>query len=128
MADIGNLKKVDIKILVTQDNFHIEVPEFIHKNKRVIDNYEDLANVVIDMLKSRYFFNIEKNHMKDLMDDLVFIFNPGSEENIARVQNLIYDSESDSEESCEDADDDNRFKEIIEKKSRKSDKSDNKSK
>ena len=104
MADIGNLKKVDIKTLVTQDNFHIEVPEFIHKNKRVIDNYEDLANVVIDMLKSRYFFNIEKNHMKDLMDDLVFIFNPGSEENIARVQNLIYDSDSDSDSDISSSD------------------------
>lgn len=98
MADAGNLKKIVINTLVTQDNFHIEVPEFIHRKKRVIDNYEDMANVVIDMLKCRYFFNIEKNHLKDLMDDLVFIFNPSSEENIARVQNLIYDSD-DSEDS-----------------------------
>jgi hypothetical protein len=121
MADVGNLKKVVIKTLVTQDNFHLEVPEFIHKNKRVIDNYEDLANVVFDMLKARYFFNIEKNHLKDLMDDLVFIFNPGSEENIARVQNLIYDSDSESDMSGDDGED-GRFEEIIEKKSKKSDK------
>ena len=121
MADLGNLKKVDIKTLVTQDNFHLEVPEFIHKNKRVIDNYEDLANVVIDMLKARYFFNLEKNHLKDLMDDLVFIFNPSSEENIARVQNLIYDSDSESDMSGDDCED-GRFEEIIEKRSKKSDK------
>ena len=103
MADAGNLKKIVINTLVTQDNFHIEVPEFIHRKTRVIDNYEDMANVVIDMLKCRYFFNIEKNHMKDLMDDLVFIFNPSSEENIARVQNLIYDSdESDGSDESDD--------------------------
>ena len=55
------------------------------------------------------------------MDDLVFIFNPGSEENIARVHNLIYDSDSDGDMSG-DEDEDCRFEEIIEKRSKKSDK------
>jgi len=121
MADVGSIKKIVIKTLVTNENFHIEVPEFIHKKGRIIGNYEDLANVVFDMLKARYFFNIDKNHLKDLMDDLVFIFNPESEENIARVQNLIYDSDSDSDSDIS-GDEDCRFEEIIEKRSKQSSK------
>ena len=110
-TSINCLKKIEIKQLITIDNFHTILPEYIYENKIIIDNYNDLCNVVINMMKNKYFFNIEKNQLRDLMDDMAFIYNPGSDENIARVQNLICDSDSDSDSDGEDI----KITEIVDK-------------
>ena len=96
-TDINSLNKIEIHKLISIDNFHVELPKFINTNNIVIGNYNDLANVIVTMISKRYFFNIEKNHLKDLMDDLVFMYNPSSDDNISRVQNLLCDTDSDSD-------------------------------
>jgi hypothetical protein len=103
-TSINSLKKIEIKQLITIDNFHSILPEYIYDNKIIIGNYNDLCNVVINMMKNKYFFNIEKTQLRDLMDDMVFIYNPSSDENIARVQNLICDSDSDSDSDSDGED------------------------
>ena len=112
---INCLKKIEIKQLITIDNFHIILPEYIYENKIIIDNYNDICNVVINMLRNKFFFNIEKNHLRDLVDDMAFIYNPSSDENIARVQNLICDSDSESDSDDEDI----KITEIIDKNDKK---------
>ena len=101
----GTPKLLQIKNLVTVDNFHVEVPKYIHENKVIIENYDDMCDVIVNMLRSNIFFNIEKNQLKDMVDDLVFIYNPACEDNEARVKNLLCDdsdSESDEEETEEE--------------------------
>jgi len=116
-TSLNNLKKIEFKQLVTIDNFHLIIPQYIYDNKIIIEQYNDICNIVIDMMKNKFFFNIEKTQLRDLMDDMTFIYNPGSDENIARVQNLICDSDSDSDSS--DSDDNIRIKEIVEKSDKK---------
>ena len=111
MADIGNVKKFVIRDTVSADNFHIKIPEYIHNKKILITNYEDLTKVIIDMMKSKVFFNIEKQRLREMMDDLTFLYNPGSDDNEARVHGLICDSDSDEDD--ESSDEENfRFKDV----------------
>ena len=67
------------------------------------------------MLRDKFFFNIEKNQLRDLMDDLAFVYNPSSDENIARVHNLICDSNSDSDSDSDSDGEDIKITEIVDK-------------
>ena len=107
-----NPKLLEIKHLVTAENFHIEVPKFIHKSKVIIENYEDMCDVIVNMLRSNIFINIEKSQLRDMMDDLVFIYNPACEENESRVKNLICDSDDDSDEDEDETEEEFRCSEI----------------
>ena len=105
-------KLLQIKHLVTVDNFHVEVPKFIHENKVIIENYDDMCDVIVNMLRSNIFINIEKGQLRDMMDDLVFIYNPACDDNEARVKNLICDSDDSEDEDEEETEEEFRCSEI----------------
>tara|TARA_B110001469_G_C9622051_1_gene310108 strand:+ start:1478 stop:1870 length:393 start_codon:yes stop_codon:yes gene_type:complete len=120
-CDIGNIKKVEIKELVTIKNFHLKVPDYIHSNKIIIENCDDMVEVVLNMIRQRYFFNIDKNTLRDFMDDLVLIYNPDLDECKNRVMNLICDSDSESD-SCSDEEGGVQIREMSERESRRHEK------
>ena len=41
---------------VTLDNLHEVIPEYIHGNNIIIQNYDDMKEVYLGMLRDRYLF------------------------------------------------------------------------
>ena len=91
MRDIKGLK------LVTIENFHEVIPSFISANKIVIDTFEDMQDVYLRMIKSRFIFTIDRELLLCLLIDLTYMYHPEDDLNKERVLDLLF--EEDDEES-----------------------------
>ena len=89
---------------VTVDNIHIILPQFINDNKIIIGSYEDMMDVILRMIKSKYFFAIDKELLRSSMEDLTFMYCPGDDLNKDRVLSMLEPSDEEDEE--EDAGED----------------------
>ena len=58
------MPKIDNLTLVTVDNVHQVIPAFINERKIIISSYEDMIDVVLDMIKSRHVFNMERDLLR----------------------------------------------------------------
>tara|TARA_Y100000389_G_scaffold112094_1_gene109130 strand:- start:880 stop:1326 length:447 start_codon:yes stop_codon:yes gene_type:complete len=99
MPTIQNLK------LVTVENMHILIPEFINENQTIIGGYEDIMNVVLRMIKAKYFFNMDKNILRGCLEDLTYMYCPGDDVNKDRVVSMLEpsdDEDDDMEDGIED--------------------------
>ena len=102
MPTIQNLK------LVTIENMHILIPEFINENQTIIGGYEDIMNVVLRMIKAKYFFNMDKNLLRGCLEDLTYMYCPGDDVNKDRVVSMLEpsdDEDDDMEDGMEDIED-----------------------
>lgn len=99
MPTIQNLK------LVTIENMHILIPEFINENQTIIGGYEDIMNVVLRMIKAKYFFNMDKNILRGCLEDLTYMYCPGDDVNKDRVVSMLEpsdDEDDDMDDGIED--------------------------
>ncbi len=88
--------------LITTDNFHILVPDFINEKKILITSYEDMMDLIIQMIQGKYIFVIEKDLLRSLMEDLTFMYCPGDEINKERVMLQLIPSDDEDDEDDED--------------------------
>ena len=96
----------DLKI-VTVDELHSSIRSFIVDSKTVIGDYEDMKSLILTMIKAGYMFNMNRDRLRDAMEDLTFMLCPDDDANKDRVERgLEYDddddSDSDSDISCAD--------------------------
>jgi len=86
--------------LVTLDNLHVVIPEYIERNKIIIAEYDDIMNTVLAMIKDKYFFNMDKNILRGCLEDLTYMYCPGDDLNKDRVVSMLEpsDDEDDSDE------------------------------
>ena len=92
MPSIQNLK------LVTIENMHILIPEFINENQIIIGGYEDIMNVVLQMIKAKYFFNMDKNILRGCLEDLTYMYCPGDDVNKDRVVSMLEPSDDEDDD------------------------------
>jgi hypothetical protein len=85
--------------LVTVENLHVLVPTFIVDNKIMISDYEDMINVVLQMIKKRHFFNMDKNILRGFMEDLTFMYSPSDTVNKDRIVAILEPSDDEDDES-----------------------------
>ena len=97
------MPKIDNITLVTIDNIHELIPIFINERKIIISSYEDMVEVVLDMIKSRHVFNMDRDLLRTIMEDLTYTYCPGDDINKDRV--LMQLVASDDEEDDEDDED-----------------------
>jgi len=88
--------------LVTVDNFHEIIPKYISENKIIISEYEDMTNVVLHMIRAKFFFNFDKNVLRGFMEDLTYMYSPDDDLNKDRIINML--ESSDDEDECLDDD------------------------
>jgi hypothetical protein len=88
--------------LITIDNIHIAIPTFISENNINITCYEDMVNVVLQMIQSRIFINIDKDLLRTFLEDLTFMYCPEDDMNRDKVYSLLAESDSDDEEEHDD--------------------------
>tara|TARA_B110000008_G_C16593389_1_gene413336 strand:- start:8 stop:352 length:345 start_codon:yes stop_codon:yes gene_type:complete len=90
--------------LVTINNFHEMVPNYISENKIIISEYSDMTDVILKMIRVKYFFNFDKNILRGFLEDLTFIYSPDDDLNKDRIINMLESSEDeDSDEECHDS-------------------------
>ena len=88
---------IDLK-LVTIDNVHEMIPNYIHENKIIITDYEDMINVVLDMIKNKHFFNMDKNFLRGCMEDLTYMYSPNDIVNKDRIVQILEPSDDEDDD------------------------------
>ena len=89
---------------VTLENFHEHVPEYIHGNNIMIQNYEDTKEVYLGMLRNYYLFTFDRDILIACLTDLTYMYAPGDDVNKDAVIDLLVLEGEESE--CEDDDED----------------------
>ena len=87
---------------VTLENLHEELPEYIHNNKIIIGDYNDMKDVYLRMLKDRYLFTIDRDTLVACLTDLTYMFCPGDDLNKDRVIELLEYGDDDSDDESDD--------------------------
>lgn len=93
--------------LVTLDNAHKLIPEYIVSKGLMIGSYEDMMDVILSMIKDRHFFNMDKNILRGCLEDLTFMYSPGDDVNKDRVVAMLEPSDDEDSDEDDDSDGDN---------------------
>ena len=88
--------------LVTVDNCFTLITDYIKNNEIIINEYEDATETVLRMIREGYCINFDKNLLRGMLEDIVYMCNPSDEKNRVRVANML--EESDEEDSDDDED------------------------
>ena len=104
----------DLKI-VSIEELHSSIRTFIVDSKTIIGDYEDMKSLILTMIKAGYMFNMDRDRLRDAMEDLTFMLCPDDDANKDRVERgLEYDDDSDDSEDMDDMDDMDVMKSYLE--------------
>jgi len=95
--------------LITLENAHKIIPEYIIEKKIIINGYDDMMELVLSMIKDKYFFNMDKNILRGCLEDLTYMYCPGDDVNKDRVLAML----EPSDEECSDDEDDMEVTEFL---------------
>ena len=85
----------DIKV-ISVDDLHNTITSFISNGKHIIGEYEDMKEIVLLMIKSGYMFNMDRDRLRDAMEDITYMMCPEDDINKDRVsRGLEYEDDSD---------------------------------
>ena len=92
--------------VVSVDNLHESIRSYIMNGNIIISSYEDMKDVVLNMIKSGYMFNMDRDRLRDAMEDMTFMLLPTDDAIKDRVERgLEYDDFSDSDSDDSDVED-----------------------
>ena len=88
----------DLKV-VTIDELHNTIRTFIIDSDTVIGDYEDMKLLILSMIKSGYMFNMDRDRLRDAMEDITYLLCPEDDANKDRVERgLEYDDDDDDDD------------------------------
>ena len=92
----------DIKV-IGPDDLHVKICSFICDGKHIIGEYEDMKEVILLMIKSGYMFNMDRDRLRDAMEDITYMMCPDDDVNKDRVsRGLEYEDDSESDYGDDD--------------------------
>ena len=81
------------------DELHNSIRDFIIESKQIIGDYEDMKTLILTMVKAGYMFNMDRDRLRDAMEDITFMLCPDDDANRDRVERgLEYEDEDDSDD------------------------------
>ena len=86
--------------LVTISNYHEAITGYIADNEIIINEYDDMTETILRMIREKYCFNMDKNLLRGFLEDLTYMYSPQDEKNKDRIVNML--EESDDEDSDDD--------------------------
>ena len=87
----------DLKI-ISVDELHSTIRTFIIDNDIVIGDYDDMKSLILKMIRNGHMFNMDRDRLRDAMEDITFMLCPDDDANKDRVERgLEYDDSSDVE-------------------------------
>ena len=88
---------------VTLENFHELVPEYIHHTKTIIQNYDDMKEVYLSMLRDNHLFTFDRDILIACLTDLTYMYAPGDDVNKdAVVELLVLETEIEEDDDMDD--------------------------
>ena len=87
---------------VTVENIHEVIPAFIIERQIIIASYEDMVEVVLEMVKNRHLFNMDRELLRTIMEDLTYMYCPGDDINKERVMGQLEASDDEDEDDLDD--------------------------
>lgn len=88
---------------VTLENFHELVPEYIHHNNTIIQNYDDVKEVYLSMLRDNHLFTFDRDILIACLTDLTYMYAPGDDVNKdAVVELLVLETELEEDDMDDD--------------------------
>jgi len=96
------MPRIENLTLVTVENIHEVIPAFIIERQLLISTYEDMVDVVMDMIKSKHVFNMDRDLLRTIMEDLTYMYSPGDDINKERVMEQLVESDEEEDEEDED--------------------------
>ncbi len=91
--------------IVKQDTVYETIHSYITEGSKSITNYEEMIEVVLDMIKDGHCFLMDRDILRDALETLTFMYEPNDDMNKDRVilQLIDIDDEDDDDEDGEDA-------------------------
>ena len=68
----------------------------------IISDYDDMKSMVLNMVKAGYMFNMDRDRLRDAMEDITFMLCPDDDANKDRVERGLEYDDDDSEDDIED--------------------------
>ena len=88
--------------IVTIDNLHESIRSFVMNGSILISNYEDMKEVILSMIKAGYMFNMDRDRLRDAMEDMTFMLLPTDDAIKDRIERgLEYDDFSDDSDDSD---------------------------
>tara|TARA_Y100000389_G_scaffold151059_1_gene150742 strand:- start:1387 stop:1788 length:402 start_codon:yes stop_codon:yes gene_type:complete len=95
--------------LVTIENYHTTITNYIKNNEIIISEYNDMTETILRMIREGFCINFDKNLLRGFLEDLTYQYSPNDEKNKDRIINMLEESDEEEEES-EDEDPDQMAK------------------
>ena len=93
---------MEVKIVVT-DNLHKTILDFITESQIIIGEYDDMKDCILKMIRAYYVFNMDRDRLRDAMEDITYMLCPEDDINKDRVsRGLEYEYSSEEEDSEEE--------------------------
>ena len=84
--------------VISVDELHNTIRDFIVESKTIIGDYDDMKNLILNMVKAGYMFNMDRDRLRDAMEDITFMLCQDDDANKDRVERgLEYDDDDDSD-------------------------------
>ena len=84
----------DIQV-ISIDELLNSFTSFIDISKTIIGDYEDMKDLILGMIKGGYMINMDRDRLRDAMEDITFMLCPDDDANKDRVERgLEYDDDS----------------------------------
>ena len=84
--------------VVSVDELHNIIRNFIIESDTIIGDYEDMKTLILNMVRAGYMFNMDRDRLRDAMEDITFMLCPDDDANKDRVERgLEYDDDDDDE-------------------------------
>ena len=93
-------------VVVTLDNIHKTVCDYVEKKEIKVENYDSMVDVYIKMVKDGYGFVVDREIVKTVLIDLAYKLCPNDEFNRALVMHTLNIMEDDSD--TDEEEDDNK--------------------
>ena len=99
------MPKITDLTLVTVENIHEVIPTFIIERQIIIASYEDMVDVVLEMVKNRHLFNMDRELLRTIMEDLTYMYCPGDDINKERIMGQLEASDDEDDLDEDELDD-----------------------
>ena len=87
----------DLKIITVED-LHKSIVSYILDSENIISDYEDMKNLILNMIKSGFMFSVDRDRLRDAMEDITYMLCPNDDANKDRVERGLDYGDSDSDD------------------------------
>ena len=99
------MPKITDLTLVTVENIHEIIPAFIIDGQILISSYDPMVDVVLELVKNRHLFNMDRELLRTIMEDLTYMYCPGDDINKERVMGQLEASDDEDDDTDDDMED-----------------------